>query len=253
MLTAASGAAKCPNETYGSASSIGKFDVDAYLCLDAINAKAVGSAVPRATALGVLVAHEVGHRFNLLHYANLLTYHPTRLNESSSISLLISSSPPTSSTNYVEDITQGNVCYTKLRFRKDASSELVSYLPVDKFDYLLYTQNDLNHALSGLAEKELLVNSESELAAMAAALDVSTGIQLHPALTRITLASNLNTAPAGRYQTPARLDTYEKTLIMSHLFLFEIGAPSLSQYGFSRPPGGNPAYGDDIARIQLEK
>ncbi len=221
---------------YGSARGIGKIDNDIIFCSTTIQGAAAGDAVLESTAWAVLVAHEVGHRFNLRHPAIELPYHTEAIDPANAISIVNGFGPGGS--KYAESSTTGNVFFAKLRYRRTGQSPLFVTLPVDAFDYFDYTNvshPEWNTALSGLLEQDVAILEYTNPPTPNTAT-------FQDSVAQITLASPLSSA-GTRYKSPARLQLYQRQDVMSYAFLFDIADPILANYSIS----------NHVPRIQLQK
>ncbi len=221
-------------EVYGSAFELGKSSKHILFCLSNIEAMAQSGTQLAGTALAVLVAHEVGHRFHLRHYEAEVAHYAGAVQAAAAVQII--NSLPASPRVYVESSTDNNVFFARLRYRRAGSAGLFALLPVDVFDYdASYTDSSELRALNGL--KEIGVNL----------LDFDNPptpntSELVDAVHEITTQQALATV-GSRYQSSARLLTYQRTLIMSYAFLFPIAEANLDQYTMQ----------DLIPKIQLQK
>jgi hypothetical protein len=235
----------CSDQSFGSAFGRGKRSENIVICVEKINAQTNNSTL-RSTALAVLSAHEVGHRFNLLHYYKSATYNTNKVALADAISVLDVEPPKYAEAIGLDpDIT----IFSKLRFRKVVKQDIVSILPIDNIDYFLYDEEEMNHALSGLNGGEPKILLDEALAYTS--FQNLTPEQSLSLVARIDLGAYPSSST--RYKQPAKIEVYDRSRVMSHWFLFDIAFSNLAAYHFSTPSSANPEFVDDIGLLQLNK
>jgi hypothetical protein len=222
----------CVGGFYGSAFALGKSDQHILICTDSIKAASQNNTTLETTAIAVLTAHEVGHRFNLRHYSVDLAYHNSLVTPAAAINLIKGSS----ANIYAESSVSATNLFTRIRYRKQSSSGLIATLPVDDLDYSSYEDPGENTALTGFRQTSVILIDTSTPEPATNAIDFQNAVG------EISHTQALSEA-GSRYKSNARLLIYEPYLIMSYKFLFEIAPSDISVYSIS----------DKINLIQLQK